>query len=37
MTAEYILEQRIIGPRLQMRITEDRYNELVSCPVSNWH
>lgn len=29
MTDEYILEQRIIGPRLQMGITEDRYNELA--------
>ena len=29
MTAEYILEQRIIGPRLQLKISEERYNELA--------
>lgn len=29
MTAEYILEQRIIGPRVQMSISEERYNELA--------
>jgi hypothetical protein len=29
MTAEYLLEQRIIGPRLQMDITESRYQELA--------
>lgn len=29
MTAEYILEQRIISPRLQMSISEERYNELA--------
>lgn len=29
MTAKYILEQRIIGPRLQMDITEEDYNELA--------
>ena len=28
MTTEYILEQRILGPRLQMSISEVRYNEL---------
>jgi hypothetical protein len=28
MTAEYILEQRIIGPRLQVSISEERYQEL---------
>jgi hypothetical protein len=29
MTAKYILEQRIIGPRLQKSISEERYNELA--------
>lgn len=29
MTAEYILEQRILGPRLQLNITEARYRELA--------
>jgi hypothetical protein len=29
MTAEYILEQRIIGPRLQMSISEEHYKELA--------
>lgn len=29
MTAEYILEQRIIGSRLQMSISEERYKELA--------
>ena len=29
MAAEYILEQRIIGPRLQFRISQERYDELA--------
>lgn len=29
MTPEYILEQRILGSRLQMSISEQRYNELA--------
>lgn len=29
MSAEYILEQFIIGPRLQLSISEERYKELA--------
>jgi hypothetical protein len=30
MATEYILEQRILGPRPQLSISEDRYNELAN-------
>ncbi|KIN89017.1 hypothetical protein PO78_423 [Thauera sp. SWB20] len=29
MNARYLLEQRVLGPRLQMDINEERYNELA--------
>ncbi|THF61071.1 hypothetical protein E6C76_20985 [Pseudothauera nasutitermitis] len=29
MTTKYTLEQRVVGPHLQMDITEERYNELA--------